>query len=386
MGSILNQELVRIGKNGPATSTLTMDKIHKGGSTWKLLFLATHTFGMRGDSIHFHNLYRKFYEEVFFPYLKENNIKNIFQMGDLFDRRKFISFQSLALSRKYFFDIAKKENMQLHVLLGNHDIAYKNTLEINSPQLLLQEYGNIWVHDKPTEMFGMDIIPWICAENETEILDYIKNSKNQICLGHFELAGYEMDRGNICHDGMSDDVLKKYDLVFSGHFHHRSNNGHIFYVGTPGEMTWADYNDKRGFHIFDTETRDIEFIENPYKMFHKIFYDDSQETIETIESKDYDSYKNTMVKLIVSNKSNPLLYDMFIDNLYKASPIDVTIVEDFTDYSEISDEDIVDQSDDTVTILEKVIETIETELDKNKLKNLMREIYLEAQQLETTWY
>jgi predicted phosphodiesterase len=339
---------------------------------------------MRGDSIHFHNLYRKFYEEVFFPYLKENNIKNIFQMGDLFDRRKFISFQSLALSRKYFFDIAKKENMQLHVLLGNHDIAYKNTLEINSPQLLLQEYGNIWVHDKPTEMFGMDIIPWICAENETEILDYIKNSKNQICLGHFELAGYEMDRGNICHDGMSDDVLKKYDLVFSGHFHHRSNNGHIFYVGTPGEMTWADYNDKRGFHIFDTETRDIEFIENPYKMFHKIFYDDSQETIETIESKDYDSYKNTMVKLIVSNKSNPLLYDMFIDNLYKASPIDVTIVEDFTDYSEISDEDIVDQSDDTVTILEKVIETIETELDKNKLKNLMREIYLEAQQLETT--
>jgi predicted phosphodiesterase len=346
-------------------------------------------FGMRGDSIPFHNIYRKFYTEVFFPYLKDNNITTVFQMGDLFDRRKFIGFQTLALSRKYFFDPARDQGIQLHILLGNHDIAFKNTLEVNSPQLLLQEYSNITIYDAPStqnlegDETSIDVIPWICSENEQEIQDFIKASGSQICFGHFELAGYEMDRGNVCHEGMSDEILKKYDIVLSGHFHHRSSNGHIFYVGTPGEMTWADYNDKRGFHIFDTDTRELEFIENPFKIFHKIMYDDCQETLESITTKDLDQYKNTIVKVIVANKTNPVLYDMFLDNLYKVGPLDVSIVEDFTDYSEISDEDIVDQSDDTITILDKVIETLELDLDKDKLRNIMREIYLEAQDLET---
>jgi hypothetical protein len=90
-----------------------------------------------------------------------------------------------------------------------------------------------------------------------------------------------------------------------------------------------------------------------------------------------------MVKVIVASKSNPVLYDMFLDNLYKVTPLDLTIVEDFTDYSEISDDDIVDQSDDTVTLLDKYIDGIEIDLDKTKLKNQIREIYLEAQNLET---
>ena len=353
----------------------------------KIAILGDTHFGMRGDSIPFHNIYRKFYTEIFFPYLKENNINVVFQMGDLFDRRKFIGFQTLALSRKYFFDLARDQGIQLYVLLGNHDITFKNTLEVNSPQLLLQEYNNIVIFDKPHTLdvagTNIDIIPWICMENETEINTFIKQSSSQICFGHFELAGYEMDRGNICHEGMSDEELKKYEMVFSGHFHHRSDNGHIYYVGTPGEMTWADYNDRRGFHIFDTETRDIEFIENPFKIFHKILYDDRQETLQTISEKNLELYKNAIVKVIVANKTNPVLYDMFLDNLYKAAPLDISIVEDFTDYSEITDEDIIDQSDDTLTLLDKVIETIELDLDKVKLKNIMREIYLEAQDLET---
>ena len=341
---------------------------------------------MRGDSIPFHNLYRRFYEELFFPYLKENNINTVFQLGDLFDRRKYIGFQTLALSRNYFFDIMRDEEIELHVLLGNHDIAFKNTLKVNSPELLLKEYSNITIYNSPeTKLFDgtkIDIIPWICPENEQEIKEFINSSGSQVCLGHFELAGYEMDRGNICHEGMSDETLKKYDLVLSGHFHHRSDNGHIFYVGTPGEMTWADYNDKRGFHIFDTDTREMEFIENPFKMFHKIMYDDSQETSESISTRNYEQYNNKIVKVIVSNRNNPVIYDMFLDSLYKSNPIEVSIVEDLVDYSEISDDDIVNQSDDTTTILDRVVDSLEVNLDKNKLKNIMREIYLEAQSLE----
>jgi predicted phosphodiesterase len=353
----------------------------------KIAILGDTHHGMRSDSIPFHNLYRKFYTKTFFPYLKENNITTVFQLGDLFDRRKFIGFQTLALSRSYFFDPMREAEIRLHVLLGNHDITFKNTLEVNSPQLLLKEYENIVIYDKPvTEKFDetpIDIIPWICMENEAQILQFIKDSKSQICFGHFELAGFEMDRGNVCHDGMDRKILEKYDMVLSGHFHHKSSDGTITYVGTPGEMTWADYNDKRGFHILDTETREMEFIENPFKIFHKIVYDDKTETLDSVTNKDFNNYKNNIVKVIVANKTNPVLYDMFLDGLYKASPIDVSIVEDFTDYSEISDDDIVDQSDDTVTILDKVIDSLDFDLDKNKLKNVMRDIYFEAQNLET---
>ena len=118
-------------------------------------------------------------------------------------------------------------------------------------------------------------------------------------------------------------------------------------------------------------------------MFHKIIYDDRQETLDTINSKDYEQYKGTIVKVIVGKKLNPILYDVFIDHLYKAEPLEINVVEDFTDYTEISDEDIIDQSDDTITILDKYIDGIEIDLDKSKLKSVMREIYLEAQSLET---
>jgi len=342
---------------------------------------------MRGDSIPFHNLYRKFYQEIFFPYLIQNNIDTVFQLGDLFDRRKYIGFQTLALSRKYFFDPMQEANIKLSVLLGNHDITFKNTLEVNSPQLLLNEYNNITIYDKATtvelENTSIDIIPWICSENESEIYEFIKASSSQICFGHFELAGFEMDKGNVCHEGMDRKTLNKYDVVLSGHFHHKSSDGTITYVGTPGQMTWADYGDKRGFHIFDTETRELQFIENTYVMFHKIMYDDKSETLESVSTRDFSQYKDRIVKVIVANKTNPVIYDMFLDNLYKAGPIDVSVVEDFTDYSEITDDDIVDQSEDTTTILDKVIDSLELDLDKSKLKNVMREIYLEAQSLET---
>ena len=205
----------------------------------KIAILGDTHFGMRGDSIAFHNLYKKFYKEVFFPYLEEHGIQNVYQLGDLFDRRKYISFQTLALSRKYFFDVMKEKNIQFFTLLGNHDITFKNTLEVNSPQLLLKEYDNIHIFDKPfnDKELGIDIIPWICQDNEAEIREFIKNSSNQICFGHFELQGFEMDRGNVCHEGMDPQILSRYELVLSGHFHHKSQNGNILYVGTPGEMT-----------------------------------------------------------------------------------------------------------------------------------------------------
>ena len=346
--------------------------------------------GVRGDSLQFHNNNKKFYETVFFPYLIENNITTVIQTGDLMDRRKFVSFNTLYLTKKYFFNRFEELGIKLIVYLGNHDTYFRNSLEVNSVELVLQDYidkGVIECIKSPKtiefDKTPIDIIPWICEDNEKQITEFIKNTKSHVCFGHFEISGFEMDRGNVCHDGMSREKLDEYDLVISGHFHHKSSDGHIYYVGTPAEFTWADYGDHRGFHIFDTKTQELDFIENPYRMFYKITYDDKVETLESINGKDYSQYKDTYVKVIVATKCNPGLYDIFLEKLYEAAPLDVTIVEDFTDYSEITDEDIVDQSDDTMTTLDKFVEALEMGLDKNKLKAVMRDIYLQAQNVET---
>lgn len=354
----------------------------------RICILGDTHFGMRGDSLEFHRYYQKFYDEVFFPYLIENKIDTVFQLGDLFDRRKFINFNSLYLCRKYFFDKLRDNNIALHTLLGNHDVAFKNTLEVNSTSLLLQEYENITIYDEfDTISFDgveIDIVPWLCADNQEEIFTHIKNSKNQICFGHFEIDGFEMDRGNVCHGGIDKQPLNKYDIVLTGHFHHKSNDGHIYYVGTPGEMTWSDYNDPRGFHIFDTSNREMEFIQNPYRMFHKLTYDDGQQDFEHWKAYDFTSLKETYVKVIVVNKQNPYLFDNVIDNLYKAGVSDISIVEDFTDTVIENDQELIDQAEDTMTILSKYIDNLTLNVESEKLKTLMRELYIEALNTETT--
>ena len=351
----------------------------------KIAVLGDTHVGMRNDSLQFHDFYRRFYLDVFFPYLVKNNIKEIIQTGDLFDRRKYLNYNSLKLAREYFFDQLIKHDLHMTTYIGNHDIYFKNTLSVNAPELLLQEYigdGFLTVVKEPTQMFGFDVIPWICDDNEKQIKEYINKSTNKVCFGHFEISGFSMEKGSVCYEGMNREDLDKYDTVISGHFHHKSTDGHIFYVGNPGQITWNDYDDERGFHIFDTDNQRLDFVRNPYTIFKKIFYDDSspEKADESLDI-NYEEYSNTYVKVVVSNKLDHFQFDNVISTLYEHHPIDVTIVEDFTEYSTLDSlmEDSVDQSDDTTTIIDRYIDNIELGLDRNKLKNKMRDLYNKAQ-------
>lgn len=348
----------------------------------KICILGDTHFGARGDSLDFHKYFKRFYNEIFFPYLKENKIDTIVQMGDLFDRRKFINFNSLYLSRRYFFDICKEDNITVHTLIGNHDVAFKNTLDVNSPSLVIKDYDNVKVYQNfatiNVDGLDIDIVPWICDENEKEIFDKIKTSRSEVCFGHFEISGFEMDRGNVCEVGIDKKELKRYDVVLSGHFHHKSSDGNITYVGTPYEMTWADYSDPKGFHIFDTETRELEFVKNPITMFNKVFYNDSGTDFEHWKKYDFNSLKETYVKVVVVNKQNPYLFDHVIDNFYKAGVADLAIVEDFSDVLINDDQELIDQAEDTMTILSKYIDNLPLDVEPEKLKSIMRELYIEA--------
>ena len=341
-------------------------------------------FGARNDNIAFSRFFTKFYENIFFPYLKEHNIKKLIHMGDVFDRRKFVNYKSLYDAKSMFFDPMAKNDIECHMLAGNHDTFYKTTNEVNSPNLLLKEYSNIITYSNPCELTYCDstfvMMPWLCKENYEGAVELINNTKCDLMFGHLEVNGFEMIRGQFCAEGLDRKLFDKFDMVFSGHFHHKSDNGTIYYLGNPYQTNWMDYKDPRGFHVFDFETRELTFIENPYEMFHKYFYNDLEWAVETVQAEDFDKWKNCYVKIIVENKTNPYLFDVVLDKMYKSGVGDITVVESFAELD--NDETFVDEAQDTMTILSSYIEQMDTIADKKRLDILMRNLYNESLTLE----
>ena len=355
----------------------------KNQTATKVAIITDQHFGARNDSIHFLDYYEKFYSGTFFPTLEEHGIDTVLILGDTFDRRKYVNFYSLKRTREMFFDKLYAKGIKVHMLAGNHDTYFKNTNDVNSVDLLLQEYTNIEVISSPKTITVKDIdicmMPWICPENYQESLEVLNNTTAELCMGHFEIQGFAMYRGMPSQEGLSRELFRKFDFTFSGHYHHRSSADGIYYLGNPYELTWQDYNDTRGFHIFDLSSRDLTFIKNPNVMFHRITYDDKEESITEITNKDLNHLTNTYVKVVVINKTNPYLFDKFMEKLYNVNPVDVTIAEDFTDLTEGIEDDMVDQAEDTITIINKFVDGIQEEhIDNEKLKTVMRELYVEA--------
>ena len=354
----------------------------------KIALITDTHWGARGDSLTFLRFFKKFYNNVFFPYLEEHNIKTCIHLGDVVDRRKFINFKILNDLRVNFIDRLWKMGVDTHIIIGNHDTFHKNTNDINSvEEIFTTAEGSVepWMYSSPKEVdfdgLGIVMMPWINEDNYGECMKMIQNTQCQILMGHLEIQGFEQHIGSWNNMGLEARIFDKFDMVMSGHFHHKSDNGTVYYLGNPYEITWSDYKDPRGFHIFDTETRKLEFIQNPYRMFHKVFYDDSEETFESLTKKDYSEYEDTYVKLVVEKKTNPFWFDTVMDKLYSVNVADLVVVENFTDF-DIGDDEIIDEAQDTLTILSKYVGTLNVE-NKKELDDLMRSLYTEALTVET---
>jgi DNA repair exonuclease SbcCD nuclease subunit len=347
----------------------------------KVCILGDTHFGMRNDSVVFMDYAEKFYDEIFFPYLIEHKITRIIQLGDFFDRRKYINFLTYHRTLEMFIDKLHKYGITMFMIPGNHDVFYKNTNRINSLKLLVEGKSNVSLFEEPIELFDkICLIPWMTEDNEQECMEFINKTNMPVCMGHFDIIGFSMHKGWPSFDGLDSDVFKKFELVLSGHYHHRSKQANIMYVGTPMQITWQDYDDPRGFHIFDLDDLSMEFIQNPYEMFHHIPYDDKTHTMAEINGMDLSKYTNTQVKVVIVSKTNPHLFDKFMTNLYDVNPSDVTVVEDFTELNDDTiAEDALDQAEDTLTIINKYIDASESDsIDPAKLKSMVKELYNEA--------
>ena len=332
-----------------------------------------HLDGRKGN-LAFWNYFQKFYDEIFFPTLEKEGIKVVFDLGDTFDNRKSMDFNTFHRVRENYFERLKPYDV--HMLLGNHCTYYKNTNRINSPELLLDQYKNIKIYSEPTEiLMGKKVflmLPWINKENQEDVFRRLETSEADICCGHLELTGFEVTPGMKMDHGMDAGLFHRFKRVWSGHYHHKSKKGNVQYLGNPYQMYWNDYKDRRGFHIYDTESDRLKFVENPYDIFDKIFYDD---TSVDYNKQDVSGYKDKYIRIVVEEKRDYQMFETLVDRLYNVGVHDVKIVETLVE-EDTADIDV--STKDTLTLLNEYIDEVEMSVDKSDLKGLMRTLYIES--------
>lgn len=348
----------------------------------KLLLTNDSHWGVRNSSEVFENHIVNFHKQLL-KYIKKNKITKIVNLGDFFDRRKEINFRTLDTVKREFLNPLKDMNVSMDMIVGNHDVHWKNTNELNSLQLLMSDYDNVTVYTKPTEVAydGLNVLmlPWINSGNYTESINAIESSRSSVCFAHLELSGFIYQQGLEATHGMSRDLFNDFQMVLTGHYHSKSDDGRIFYLGTQYDLTWADYGEKKYFHVFDTNTLELTPVENEDLLFKKLIYDDNgEDDIEdVIKKENFSRFTGKIVKVIVQEKRSAVAFDLFMDKLSKSKPFEITVVDD-TKNRLINTSSTNILVNDHFATIRHAVENLNTTLDKETLIRLMNELYDEA--------
>ena len=346
----------------------------------------THS-GVRNDNKALKAKQEQFYNETFFPTIEERGISVLLHLGDLFDRRKFINFETLSWWNRIFMNRLNEMSIECHFIAGNHDTYYRSTNEVNSLRELYdasvyEKMNFYWKEPVDIDFDGTTIClaPWLAPDNTELSLQKIAESKAQVLMGHFELTGFTMTKGQLCDHGLDASIFSRFHSVYSGHFHTQSSGKNVRYLGAPYEMTWNDYGERKGFHIFDTETFELEFIENPHRSFHKIKYEDSDMTVADIAMLDFSGLTNAFVKVIIINKTNPYMFDLLMDKLNQSGAADIKVVEDNKHFDDLTEGELLDQTESTEVILQKYVDALDLggSFDKVSLQKFMLDLYKES--------
>jgi len=345
----------------------------------KIAIITDQHFGCRKNSKLFHDYFLQFYNDVFFPTLEKEGITTLVDMGDTFDNRTGINFNALAWAKDNYYDRLRDLGITVHTIVGNHTAYYKNTNDINAVDLLLREYDNVKVYAETEEVKLGDLkvlfVPWINGENEKETFKKVNKSKCDVVMGHLELNGFKATAGHVMEHGMETTPFDRFKKVYSGHYHCRSVQDPVHYLGNPYEMFWGDVNDtERGFHLFDTETLEHTPINNPYRLYYIIYYEDTP--YQTFDTR---VYENKIVKIIVRHKSDVSQFEQFVEKLYASNVAELKVVENFS--IQESEDFEAFESEDTMSILNRYIEESEINLDKSRVQKVLRDVYREACEL-----
>lgn len=327
----------------------------------------------------------KFFE-FFWDYVSRHNLTHVLHLGDVVDNRTRISFTGINQLKRCIIDPVKKHAVDMHIIVGNHDVMYRSSNDISSATLFEGKEG-ISVYSSPKDITIPDgtvicMLPWINRENYKETCDHLEKTEAKIVMGHLEVKGALMMKGTASNHGQDASLFERFDAVYSGHYHHRNSYGNIHYIGNICQFNYGDYGEQRGFSILDTETGELEFIENPFSPFQKIYYNDEKNNYEDLSYLEDTDFKNLFVKVIVVEKKNPFFLERFVQKLNDLGAFNVTVVEhDAIEYSgdEVEAEDITEFKADTLTILsDYVTGTAISDEQAKRVQGILKELYAEA--------
>jgi len=123
----------------------------------------------------------------------------------------------------------------------------------------------------------------------------------------------------------------------------------------------------------------VEAIPNPLTLFEKIYYDD---TDTDYTNYDINTLTGKFVKVIVGNKSNPFMFDKFIERISELDTHDLKIAENFSEFLGENVLTNIEDVENTTDLMASYIDGVNTDLDKEKLKTLMNSLYNDAIDME----
>jgi DNA repair exonuclease SbcCD nuclease subunit len=346
----------------------------------KIALVADTHWGVRSESKVFLRQAEE-WSRNFFKYLNENDIKHVFHLGDLVDRRKYVNFLVASSIRKYWVAPIIKNGIKAYHIAGNHDVYFTNTNYINSLRELLPWWreDHFQLFDDDAAIVELDnirfaMIPWICAANEKQIAEFIENVPATYACAHLELKGFDFYRGQKAEHGLDHGVFGAYHRVWTGHYHTQSERDNIHYVGAPYEMVWSDYDDPRGFWVFDTETHECVFVQNQERMFLKVHVRGEDDYAFSPGA-----YADKIVKLIVPPDADPVVVEKLTAEIESELPADIQVVDDHLNKDALDEIELGEDVGDTVDILKECVEQLDADVDKEALTSLLIELYSEAQ-------
>lgn len=326
-------------------------------------------FGARNGSPEYHEYFSEFWKD-FFAWVQKNKVKKVIFEGDTFDVRKHVNTWTLDFFKKVVVQQVLDLDLEVFVIVGNHDIYYKESLKINTPDLVLSEYGkNFKVISEPTEVtlegYRWLLVPWVTKENSSAVAEAVKASEADYCVGHFEFDGFPMHPGSLAKTHMNHSTYKKFKLVLSGHYHTQSRKDNVLYTGTPYEITWIDCGDPKGFFKFDDG--EFEFIQNTHTIHRKISYPEKPSDL-----------RSKYVQAYVEDLSDRKAIEAWKQWVIEQGCHDVKFSERSTvSYaSEMNLENVKTNEE----LIFSYIDHLDTGLDKTRLKNKMSELYQQSMQ------
>jgi len=261
----------------------------------------------------------------------------------------------------------------VHMLIGNHDMHYRDTRNVNSCEIF-RHIENVNIIDDYQMHSDSIYVSWLCnGEEYDELIETTKRNNIKYMFSHSEFSSFMMNDHYEMEHGQSHKELKHLDIVFTGHYHGRQIKDNVVYIGTPFPYDMNDCNDpNKGMCVFDDLTGKYEFKD--YSKVHVLSL-----TPEEIMETDWSEFdlEDVTVRVVVeddvSRETLDKITDILESNDFRNNKL---VYKPKTDAKVIAE---VTNINHLMSVDESVITHIDGMSDNESInKDLLMELYKES--------